>query len=368
MAKDLMCGMAVDESSPFHAERDGQRFYFCSEHCRKEFIGQTQHLDSAAGTLVGPHSEHDHIPEHGAKEYPQIHDKSNAGSSSRAQHDHAHYDHAHRDQAAVKVKPSAAVKYFCPMCAGGGRISRGIVQNAAWHWSAIRRGSRPRLARLFTPAPCTRRCGWIIPEIAPSAACRWNRRRQRRARAFLEHGRELAFVLHCLCERPSGPQLGDRRIRTHRVRQRRRAMMKLRLPSATSRLCSPSGAGCKRRHARLAPARFAADSRGLFMAVPARLQLGFGGDPVSEGVTARAVAATSVVDLIGPATDLIIRGNNLRRSSRVRRAGHGPRLLRRHVFARHFCSPCSEMLLEFHVRPNRSAPRIYRCKSPAASG
>ncbi len=38
MAKDPICGMTVDETSPLHAERDGQTFYFCSEHCRKKFL------------------------------------------------------------------------------------------------------------------------------------------------------------------------------------------------------------------------------------------------------------------------------------------------------------------------------------------
>ena len=38
MSKDPICGMTVDESSPLHAERDGQKFYFCSEHCRKKFF------------------------------------------------------------------------------------------------------------------------------------------------------------------------------------------------------------------------------------------------------------------------------------------------------------------------------------------
>jgi Cu+-exporting ATPase len=36
--KDPICGMNVDESSAFHAERDGKTFYFCSEHCQKKFL------------------------------------------------------------------------------------------------------------------------------------------------------------------------------------------------------------------------------------------------------------------------------------------------------------------------------------------
>ncbi len=38
MAKDPICGMTVDEATSLHAERDGQTFYFCSEHCREKFL------------------------------------------------------------------------------------------------------------------------------------------------------------------------------------------------------------------------------------------------------------------------------------------------------------------------------------------
>lgn len=38
MAIDPICGMTVEESSALHAERDGQIFYFCSDHCRQKFL------------------------------------------------------------------------------------------------------------------------------------------------------------------------------------------------------------------------------------------------------------------------------------------------------------------------------------------
>jgi Cu+-exporting ATPase len=69
MAVDQICGMTVDESSPLRAERDGQMYYFCSEHCRKKFHNQV--------------------------------------------HDHSHHIHE-----SATVKPSAAAKYFCLMCPG----------------------------------------------------------------------------------------------------------------------------------------------------------------------------------------------------------------------------------------------------------
>ena len=36
--KDPICGMTVDEATALHAERDGKTFYFCSDHCRQQFL------------------------------------------------------------------------------------------------------------------------------------------------------------------------------------------------------------------------------------------------------------------------------------------------------------------------------------------
>jgi YHS domain-containing protein len=50
--KDSVCGMAVDESSALHAERDGKTFYFCSDHCRQAFVstpGGAHSKDKAEG-------------------------------------------------------------------------------------------------------------------------------------------------------------------------------------------------------------------------------------------------------------------------------------------------------------------------------
>jgi Cu+-exporting ATPase len=38
MTKDPICAMTVDEATALHADRDGETFYFCSEHCRKKFL------------------------------------------------------------------------------------------------------------------------------------------------------------------------------------------------------------------------------------------------------------------------------------------------------------------------------------------
>ena len=75
MTKDPICGMTVDETTALHADRDGQSFYFCSEHCRKEFRSQTA-PGQPDGECCGGKSQH--------------------------------------NQAAVTSYASA--KYFCPMC------------------------------------------------------------------------------------------------------------------------------------------------------------------------------------------------------------------------------------------------------------
>ncbi len=79
MATDPVCGMTVNEASGLRAERNGQTYFFCGEHCRQKFL---------------------EIPN------PELR-TPNSG----------HY-HGHHDEAAVK--PSMTAKYFCPMCPGVG--------------------------------------------------------------------------------------------------------------------------------------------------------------------------------------------------------------------------------------------------------
>lgn len=38
MAKDIICGMYVDEKTPFRAEQDGMKYYFCSQKCLDTFL------------------------------------------------------------------------------------------------------------------------------------------------------------------------------------------------------------------------------------------------------------------------------------------------------------------------------------------
>nr|WP_172682984.1 YHS domain-containing protein [Verrucomicrobium spinosum] len=37
--KDPVCGMMVDPATSLSAEKDGQTWHFCSEHCRTKFVG-----------------------------------------------------------------------------------------------------------------------------------------------------------------------------------------------------------------------------------------------------------------------------------------------------------------------------------------
>ncbi len=77
---DPICGMTVDpEKAAAVIERDAERFYFCSTHCRDEFVRGKEGMDAPA----------------------------------------EEYTCSHHDQAAVAVPAQpTAKKYFCPMCEG----------------------------------------------------------------------------------------------------------------------------------------------------------------------------------------------------------------------------------------------------------
>ena len=78
--RDPVCGMEVDpKTATVTIERDGESFYFCSTHCRDEFVGKGE---AEAGGHASGHGD-DHSPNETAK----------------------------TDDAPAK-------KYFCPMCEG----------------------------------------------------------------------------------------------------------------------------------------------------------------------------------------------------------------------------------------------------------
>jgi len=98
MAKDPICGMTADETTSLRAERDGQTFYFCSEHCRQKFLAQPATVASAPQPVA-------------IHKYHQPEEKPAAVEPLKHE---AHFANG----AASEVKPSSAAKYFCPMCAG----------------------------------------------------------------------------------------------------------------------------------------------------------------------------------------------------------------------------------------------------------
>lgn len=66
MAKDPICGMEVDESTDLTAEKDGDTYYFCSEHCLNKF--QEREPDDAAAQHSCCHTKHANAaPKHAAK-------------------------------------------------------------------------------------------------------------------------------------------------------------------------------------------------------------------------------------------------------------------------------------------------------------
>ncbi len=89
MSIDPICGMTVDDSSPFSAERDGETVYFCSEHCRVKFVAQS--------------------PGHGTPVQ---------GRSQNGTDDQETLDPSQHAQPAKSGKHSANAKYYCPMCPG----------------------------------------------------------------------------------------------------------------------------------------------------------------------------------------------------------------------------------------------------------
>ncbi|MBU6410773.1 MAG: YHS domain-containing protein, partial [Verrucomicrobia bacterium] len=103
MKTDPICGMQVDETTALRAERNGETFYFCSEHCRAKFLAQPAAGDSHSGS--GEHAHH-HAEEHSCC----------AAKAELAGANHAHQGHSHHEEHShTDAKPAAAAKYFCPM-------------------------------------------------------------------------------------------------------------------------------------------------------------------------------------------------------------------------------------------------------------
>lgn len=52
MAIDPICGMTVDDLKAINAQRHGQTFYFCCEHCRRKFLSQGNNTSSEPEQLL----------------------------------------------------------------------------------------------------------------------------------------------------------------------------------------------------------------------------------------------------------------------------------------------------------------------------
>jgi P-type Cu+ transporter len=94
MAVDPICHMQVDEATALNAERDGQTFYFCCEHCRQKFLaGGGPQVVQLHG--INPPSGHD----------SRSRIRENSGNDPRSgptSHEVGH----------------AEARYVCPMCDG----------------------------------------------------------------------------------------------------------------------------------------------------------------------------------------------------------------------------------------------------------
>jgi Cu+-exporting ATPase len=112
MAKDPICGMTADEMTASRAERNGQIFYFCCGHCRKQFLEQPVVSSSEA---AGAQSWCGEIAGR-VKTTPSDDVRNNsepACCDSKLPMHQPHVSHS-----PVTAKPSANAKYFCPMCPG----------------------------------------------------------------------------------------------------------------------------------------------------------------------------------------------------------------------------------------------------------
>lgn len=107
--------MTVDETKALSADRDGQRFYFCSEHCRQKFVPQPAATRMPEGTSQSCCGGESKKEEHAQRHPNDEHATHSCCSTEKTTHDHVQSHHAHHNHDHA-VKPSAQAKYFCRMC------------------------------------------------------------------------------------------------------------------------------------------------------------------------------------------------------------------------------------------------------------
>jgi Cu+-exporting ATPase len=108
MKIDPICGMKVDEKTALHAYRDGQAYYFCSEHCRTKFLKQKN--TPALPTLRVPTPAPAHSCCGGPKD-SEKHPAAPAAHDPKMLHPAGDHSHSH-------TPSKAASAYYCPMCPG----------------------------------------------------------------------------------------------------------------------------------------------------------------------------------------------------------------------------------------------------------
>jgi Cu+-exporting ATPase len=115
MAIDPVCGMTVDEATAPSAERAGETFYFCCDHCRQKFLTEIHSPNLPESSCCGGNAE-----------------STTAIGDCCSSNNHGRGD--------ATVRPSSAAKYFCPMCPGVESDKPGdcpkcgmaLEQNPAW--------------------------------------------------------------------------------------------------------------------------------------------------------------------------------------------------------------------------------------------
>ena len=125
MAKDPICGMTVEETSVLRAERDGQTFYFCSDHCRQTFLNSSPSTKSflltpinPAGKLLAGKSTDPLATLRTLEHPPHVEDKSCCAKNAKVEAPPKENSCCAGNNPSKAVQPTAAAKYFCPMCPG----------------------------------------------------------------------------------------------------------------------------------------------------------------------------------------------------------------------------------------------------------
>src|SRR5579859_2185585 len=108
MHVDPICGMKVEEKTGLRAERGGKTWFFCSEHCRKQFLARPA---SPNQTPTAAPSSHSCCGFESTPTTKDDHACCHAPATPEGSHSCCH-DHA------ATVRPAASTGYYCPMCAG----------------------------------------------------------------------------------------------------------------------------------------------------------------------------------------------------------------------------------------------------------